>query len=119
MSTHAADAKDYLHRGGRTAGRSESRRVVTLVTQNQRRDVNRMMSEAGIRPTVTQVRSGESALSEITGAKRPPTPPKGTGNAAFRGMGTRPGRPAKETRKAADARKAAEARAAARVRKSR
>lgn len=114
-----ADAKDYLHRGGRTARAGESGRVVTLVTQNQRRDVNRMMSEAGIRPTVTQVRSGESALSEITGAKRPPTPPKATGNAAFRGMGTRPGRPAKETRKAADARKAAEARAAARVRKSR
>ncbi|WP_406835797.1 DEAD/DEAH box helicase [Streptomyces sp. AHU1] len=114
-----ADAKDYLHRGGRTARAGESGKVVTLVTPDQRRDVNRLMSEAGIRPTVTQVRSGEAALTAITGARRPPTLPKSsTGNAPFRGMGTRPGRP-KESRKAADARKAAEARAAARVRRGR
>ncbi|MFE1291369.1 DEAD/DEAH box helicase [Streptomyces sp. NPDC058751] len=115
-----ADAKDYLHRGGRTARAGEAGKVVTLVTAGQRREVNRLMSEAGIRPTVTQVRSGEAALTAITGARRPPTGPKtSTGNAPFRGIGTRPGRPAKESRKAADARKAAEARAAARVRKGR
>ncbi|MFE9859094.1 DEAD/DEAH box helicase [Streptomyces sp. NPDC005780] len=113
-----ADAKDYLHRGGRTARAGESGNVVTLVTPNQRRDVNRIMTEARIRPTVTQVRSGEEKLTAITGAKRPPIEGKGSGNAPFRGMGTRPGRP-KETRKTADARKAAEARAAARVRKGR
>ncbi|MFJ2158503.1 DEAD/DEAH box helicase [Streptomyces sp. NPDC087856] len=115
-----ADAKDYLHRSGRTARAGESGRVVTLVTPNQRRDVNRLMSEAGIRPTVTQVHSGEEQLTAITGAKRPPTTTKAsTGNAPFRGMGTRPGRPTKESRKAAEARKTAEARAAARVRKGR
>ncbi|WP_330285753.1 DEAD/DEAH box helicase [Streptomyces sp. NBC_00576] len=115
-----ADAKDYLHRGGRTARAGESGKVVTLVTPNQRRDVNRMMSDAGIRPTVAQVRSGEEKLTAITGAKRPPTATKtNTGNAPFRGLGTRPGRPAKESRKAAEARKTAEARAAARVRKGR
>ncbi|MDJ0467077.1 DEAD/DEAH box helicase [Streptomyces sp. H27-C3] len=115
-----ADAKDYLHRGGRTARAGESGSVVTLVTPNQRRDVNRMMSEAGIRPTVTQVRSGAEELTTITGAKRPPVAMKdSSGNAPFRGLGTRPGRPVKETRKAADARKTAEARAAARVRKGR
>ncbi|MFF3249153.1 DEAD/DEAH box helicase [Streptomyces sp. NPDC002870] len=115
-----ADAKDYLHRGGRTARAGESGNVVTLVTPNQRRDVNRMMADARIRPTVTQVRSGEEKLSTITGAKRPPTAAKSSGgNAPFRGLGTRPGRPAKESRKAAEARKTAEARAAARVRKGR
>jgi superfamily II DNA/RNA helicase len=115
-----ADAKDYLHRGGRTARAGESGSVVTLVTPNERREVNRMMSEAGIRPTVTQVRSGEAALTAITGAKRPPAGTKGTGgNAPFRGMGTRPAGAPKESRKTADARKAAEARAAARVRKGR
>jgi superfamily II DNA/RNA helicase len=115
-----ADAKDYLHRSGRTARAGESGSVVTLVTPNQRRDVNRMMSDAGIRPIITQVRSGEEKLTAITGAKRPPTETKtSTGNAPFRGMGTRPGRAGKETRKTAEARKAAEARAAARVRKSR
>ncbi|WP_327713099.1 DEAD/DEAH box helicase [Streptomyces sp. NBC_00464] len=113
-----ADAKDYLHRGGRTARAGEAGNVVTLVTPNQRRDVNRIMTDARIRPTVTQVRSGEEKLTAITGAKRPPIEGKGGGNAPFRGMGTRPGRP-KESRKTADARKAAEARAAARVRKSR
>lgn len=113
-----ADAKDYLHRGGRTARAGESGNVVTLVTPNQRRDVNRIMTDARIRPTVTQVRSGEEKLTAITGAKRPPIEGKGSGNAPFRGMGTRPGRP-KESRKTADARKTAEARAAARVRKGR
>ncbi|WP_326665992.1 DEAD/DEAH box helicase [Streptomyces sp. NBC_00385] len=113
-----ADAKDYLHRGGRTARAGESGNVVTLVTPNQRRDVNRIMTEARIRPTVTQVRSGEEKLTAITGAKRPPIEGKGGGNVAFRGMGTRPGRP-KESRKTADARRTAEARAAARVRKGR
>ncbi|MER5894487.1 DEAD/DEAH box helicase [Streptomyces sp. NPDC001876] len=113
-----ADAKDYLHRGGRTARAGESGKVVTLVTPNQRRDVNRIMTDARIRPTVTQVRSGEEKLTAITGAKRPPIEGKGSGNAPFRGMGTRPGRP-KESRKTADARKTAEARAAARVRKGR
>jgi superfamily II DNA/RNA helicase len=115
-----ADPKDYLHRGGRTARAGESGNVVTLVTPNQRRDVNRMMADARIRPTVTQVRSGEEKLTAITGAKRPPTGANpSSGNAPFRGLGTRPGRPAKESRKAAEARKTAEARAAARVRKSR
>lgn len=113
-----ADAKDYLHRGGRTARAGESGNVVTLVMPNQRRDVNQIMTEARIRPTVTQVRSGEEKLTAITGARRPPIEGKGSGNAPFRGMGTRPGRP-KESRRTADARKAAEARAAARVRKGR
>lgn len=113
-----ADAKDYLHRGGRTARAGESGNVVTLVTPNQRRDVNRIMTDARIRPAVTQVRSGEEKLTAITGAKRPPIEEKGSGDAPFRGMGTRPGRP-KESRKTADARRTAEARAAARVRKGR
>ncbi len=114
-----SDPKDYLHRGGRTARAGESGSVVTLVTPDQRRDVNRMMSDAGIRPTVTQVHSGEERLTSITGAKRPPVQDKAkTGNTAFRGMGTRAGRPPKESRKAAEARTMAEARKAARVRKA-
>lgn len=112
-----ADAKDYLHRGGRTARAGESGKVVTLVTPGERRDVNRLMSEAGIRPTVTQVRSGEERLTGITGAKRPPVGPKATGNAPFRGLGTTPGPSPKESRRTAEARKTAEARRAARIRR--
>ncbi|MFF7648650.1 DEAD/DEAH box helicase [Streptomyces sp. NPDC007983] len=65
------DHKDYLHRGGRTARAGESGSVVTLVTPNQRRDMTRLMAAGGIVPQTTQVRSGEEALSRITGAQAP------------------------------------------------
>ncbi|MFF1589004.1 DEAD/DEAH box helicase [Streptomyces sp. NPDC058286] len=65
------DHKDYLHRGGRTARAGESGSVVTLVTPNQRRDMVRLMSDAGIRPQTTQIRSGDEALHRITGAQAP------------------------------------------------
>ncbi|CAL9507887.1 DEAD/DEAH box helicase [Streptomyces sp. enrichment culture] len=65
------DHKDYLHRGGRTARAGESGSVVTLVTPDQRRDMNRLMNAAGITPKVAQVRSGEPELSRITGARVP------------------------------------------------
>ncbi|MFE6712688.1 DEAD/DEAH box helicase [Streptomyces sp. NPDC057695] len=125
-----ADHKDYLHRGGRTARAGESGMVVTLVTSEERREVARLMADAGIRPQITQVRSGEAALSRITGARMPSGIPvdgaapsqEGVkrGGAAFRGMGTVPGRPGRaknESRKAAEARKTAEARQAARIRR--
>ncbi|MFB7830429.1 DEAD/DEAH box helicase [Streptomyces sp. NPDC057680] len=125
-----ADHKDYLHRGGRTARAGESGIVVTLVTPEQQRDVARLMADAGIRPQVTKVRSGEAALSRITGARTPSGVPVAgaapsqegakRGGAAFRGMGTVPGRPGRaknESRKAAEARKTAEARQAARIRR--
>ncbi|MFG2424874.1 DEAD/DEAH box helicase [Streptomyces sp. NPDC048448] len=65
------DHKDYLHRGGRTARAGESGSVVTLVTPNQRRDMVRLMSDAGIRPQTTQIHSGDEALHRITGAQAP------------------------------------------------
>jgi superfamily II DNA/RNA helicase len=66
-----SDHKDYLHRGGRTARAGESGRVVTLVLPGQRREMNRLMTTAGITPHSTQVRSGEAELSRITGARTP------------------------------------------------
>ncbi|MFG2947233.1 DEAD/DEAH box helicase [Streptomyces adustus] len=119
-----ADHKDYLHRGGRTARAGESGSVVTLVTPNQRRDMARLLSDAGIRARVTQVRSGEAELSRITGAQAPSGVPvdgaaplpaqRQRGGAPFRGLGARPGRGG---RGAAEARQLAEARKAARVRR--
>ncbi|GAA4844183.1 DEAD/DEAH box helicase [Kitasatospora terrestris] len=65
------DHKDYLHRGGRTARAGESGTVVTLVLPEQRREVNRLMTVAGIRPTVTKVRPADTELNRITGARTP------------------------------------------------
>lgn len=66
-----SDHKDYLHRGGRTARAGESGSVVTLVLPNQRREMTRLMADAGITPQIAQVRSGEAELSRITGAQAP------------------------------------------------
>ncbi|TDC82590.1 DEAD/DEAH box helicase [Micromonospora sp. KC606] len=65
------EAKDYLHRGGRTARAGESGTVVTLVLPEQRRDVSRLMSVAGITPHTAQVRPGDEALARVTGAREP------------------------------------------------
>ncbi|TQF05922.1 DEAD/DEAH box helicase [Kitasatospora acidiphila] len=65
------DHKDYLHRGGRTARAGESGTVVTLVLPEQRRDVSKLMTVAGIRPTTTKVRPGDAELARITGARTP------------------------------------------------
>ncbi|WP_407547749.1 DEAD/DEAH box helicase [Streptomyces sp. Pv4-95] len=123
------DPKDYLHRAGRTARAGESGSVVTLVLSGQRRDMSRLMTEAGIESTVTKVRSGEAELSRITGAKAPSGTPLDGGpatprakntNVPFRGLGTSK-QASRETggksRKANEARKLAEARKAARVRR--
>ncbi|MEV7281604.1 DEAD/DEAH box helicase [Streptomyces sp. NPDC093111] len=123
------DPKDYLHRAGRTARAGASGSVVTLALPDQRRDLARLLTEAGVRSRTTDVRPGAAELRSITGATATAgTPGGGTAapaerdrrGAAFRGMGTTPGRPGRaknETRKTADARRAAEARKAARVRR--
>jgi superfamily II DNA/RNA helicase len=65
------EAKDYLHRGGRTARAGESGTVVTLVLPEQRRENARLMTTAGIRPQTARVRPGDPELIRITGARKP------------------------------------------------
>ncbi|WP_317452496.1 DEAD/DEAH box helicase, partial [Streptomyces sp. CBMA29] len=65
------EAKDYLHRGGRTARAGESGTVVTLVLPEQRRENARLMTQAGIRPHTARVRPGDADLVRITGARQP------------------------------------------------
>ncbi|WP_374773513.1 DEAD/DEAH box helicase [Streptomyces sp. NBC_01310] len=101
-----ADHKDYLHRGGRTARAGESGSVVTLVLPDQKRDMTRLMSDAGISPRTAQIKSSDEELSRLTGAKEPsgipvvldvpqPTAPKprngsGSGSGARRRSGGGP-----------------------------
>ncbi|HEX5543208.1 MAG TPA: DEAD/DEAH box helicase, partial [Micromonospora sp.] len=78
------DSKDYLHRAGRTARAGESGAVATLVLPKQRRSTLAMLEKAGVEPTQTWVRAGDSVLAELTGAEQPsgvpvvdePTPPR-------------------------------------------
>ena len=89
------DHKDYLHRGGRTARAGESGTVVTLVLPSQRREMDRMMATAGIKPHSAPVRSGDAELSRITGACTPSGIPVTLSSAAVpapRNGGSGPGR---------------------------
>ncbi|MGI5483311.1 DEAD/DEAH box helicase [Streptomyces lavendofoliae] len=65
------DHKDYLHRGGRTARAGESGSVVTLVLPDQKRDMSRLMSHAGITPRSARVKSSDEELARLTGAREP------------------------------------------------
>lgn len=66
-----AEAKDYLHRGGRTARAGESGKVITIVLPDQRRSTQRLLSSAGIRPEALRVRSGDADLVTLTGSCEP------------------------------------------------
>ncbi|MGA5184769.1 DEAD/DEAH box helicase [Streptomyces pseudogriseolus] len=101
------DPKDYLHRGGRTARAGESGSVITLVTRDQRRDVSRLMSQAGITPRITEVRPGDQELTRITGARTPSgvpvvitvpvvERPRRTASAPSRGRSRRRGAPGRQ-----------------------
>ncbi|MFI6118478.1 DEAD/DEAH box helicase [Streptomyces sp. NPDC051064] len=65
------DHKDYLHRGGRTARAGESGSVVTLVLPEEKREMTRLMQDAGIAPRTTRIKSSDDELSRITGAREP------------------------------------------------
>ena len=65
------DAKDYLHRAGRTARAGESGTVVTLVMPRQRQSTYSMLERAGVVPGRTEVRLGGPELEALTGAQKP------------------------------------------------
>src|SRR5690606_11712252 len=57
--------KAYLHRSGRTARAGNEGTVVTLMTDDQVRDVRSLTRAAGIRPTVTRATPTHPVLTEL------------------------------------------------------
>ncbi|MFQ6170896.1 DEAD/DEAH box helicase [Oryzobacter sp. R7] len=62
--------KAYLHRSGRTARAGASGTVVTLMTDDQVRDVRDLTRKAGVRPTTTRVDATHPLLRTIAPGER-------------------------------------------------
>ena len=62
--------KAYLHRSGRTARAGNEGTVITLMTDDQVRDVQTLTRRAGVKPTVTRVDAKHPVLREIAPGER-------------------------------------------------
>jgi superfamily II DNA/RNA helicase len=62
--------KAYLHRSGRTARAGAEGTVITLMTDDQVRDVRDLTRKAGIAPKVTKLREGDPLLAKLAPGER-------------------------------------------------
>lgn len=62
--------KAYLHRSGRTARAGAEGTVITLMTDDQVRDVRDLTRQAGIKPTTTKVSTNHPLLTELAPGER-------------------------------------------------
>src|SRR6476620_1622598 len=88
--------KAYLHRSGRTARAGAAGTVITLMTDDQVRDVRDLTRKAGVNPTTTRATSTHPLLQELAPGERvfvdSPTPVAPVTNPAPRsGSGARAG----------------------------
>jgi superfamily II DNA/RNA helicase len=82
--------KAYLHRSGRTARAGNDGTVVTLMTDEQVRDVRDLTRKAGVKPTTTKVAAGHPLLRQLAPGER--TFPGGLALAAPQPSGSGGGR---------------------------
>ncbi|BAU95804.1 ATP-dependent RNA helicase [Corynebacterium suranareeae] len=66
-----AEHKAYLHRAGRTARAGTSGTVVTLVMDDQIKEVRDLFHKAGVKAAEVKVNENSEELVKITGARRP------------------------------------------------
>ncbi|WP_353951983.1 DEAD/DEAH box helicase [Knoellia sp. S7-12] len=93
--------KAYLHRSGRTARAGNSGTVVTLMLDDQIRDVRDLTRKAGIKPTTTKVNATHPLLTELAPGERtfpgafivPGASTQGSGQRGGGGGGQRSGGP--------------------------
>lgn len=77
-----AEHKAYLHRSGRTARGGDSGTVVTLVTDEQRDEVAKLIQKAGVNHTDLDISdranpASSPELAQMTGARKPTGEPLG------------------------------------------
>jgi superfamily II DNA/RNA helicase len=108
--------KAYLHRSGRTARAGAEGTVVTLMTDDQVRDVRDLTRKAGIAATVTKLRVGDPLLAKLAPGERTFVTPTvkvieddvrrtgSSGNGRGRGRGAATGRTASAGRGASSGR---------------
>jgi superfamily II DNA/RNA helicase len=91
--------KAYLHRSGRTARAGNDGTVVTMMLDDQVRDVRDLTRKAGIKPTTTRVQLGHPLLTELAPGDRSyagglvrEAAPVGSGDGSSRGNGQGRGR---------------------------
>ncbi|MFM7757261.1 MAG: DEAD/DEAH box helicase [Actinomycetota bacterium] len=91
-----AEHKAFLHRSGRTARAGASGTVVTVMTPDQKSDVDSLTRKAGIKPRHTKVKPGDAIIVDLTGPvspkrMRPVTQPQQQSSRPRTQSGRRPG----------------------------